>query len=776
MALGERGLLKCSEANRMKKITVALSVLLGFSPFTASAAEDVVIVYDGSNSMWGQIDGVAKIETARDVMADLIETWPQSTNLGLLAYGHRREGDCSDIELMIPPGPVDPASFLETVNAITPRGKTPLTDAVVQAAENLSFRDNPATVVLISDGIESCQADPCSISAQLEEQGIAFTTHVIGFDIAREDQRQLSCIAENTGGTFVPAQDANELRGAIAQVQQAIEAQPESVPSVEPEPEPEPEQEVSVSAPKTVVAGTVFDVSWSEALNPRDLVLIAPVGSEADAKSSYLPVRDDTEGKLTAPSEPGLYEVRYRLDEGRVILASAPVEVVAAEVNVTAPVSVVAGTVFEVSWSEALNPRDLVLIAPVGSEADAKSSYLPVRDDTEGKLTAPSEPGLYEVRYRLDEGRVVLASASVEVVAAAVSVTAPGSVVAGTVFSVSWSEALNARDLVLIAPVGSEADAKSSYLPVRDDIKGKLTAPSEPGLYEVRYRLDEGRVVLASAPVEVVAAEVSVTAPVSVVAGTVFDVSWSEALNARDLVLIAPVGSEADAKSSYLPVRDDIEGKLTAPSEPGLYEVRYRLDEGRVILASAPVEVTVAEVALTAPALVRAESDIQVSWQPSVNPRDLVLIAPAGSPADEKLSYAPARTENEATLKAPSEPGLYEVRYRLDEGRRVIAAVPLEVVPADAPLDAGAGLNAPASAAPGETITVSWTIAPEDADRRVALALADAPDFTWISAHPVGAETETEIILPNEPGLYEVRFLDLSIQSVLGRTIVAVGE
>ncbi|WP_162791892.1 VWA domain-containing protein [Sulfitobacter sp. DFL-23] len=494
----------------MKKITVALSVLLGFSPFTASAAEGVVIVYDGSNSMWGQIDGVAKIETAREVMADLVETWPQSTNLGLLAYGHRRKGDCSDIELMIPPGPVDRASFLETVNAITPRGKTPLTDAVVQAAKNLSFRDNPATVVLISDGIESCQADPCSISAQLEEQGIAFTTHVIGFDIAREDQRQLSCIAENTGGTFVPAQDANELRGAIAQVQQVIEAQPESVPSVEPE--PEPKQEVSVSAPKTVVAGTLFDVSWSEALNPRDLVLIALVGSEADAKSSYLPVRDDTEGKLTAPSE------------------------------------------------------------------------------------------------------------------------------------------------------------------------------------------------------------------------------------------------------------------------PGLYEVRYRLDEGRVILASAPVEVTVAEVALTAPALVRAETEIQVSWQPSVNPRDLVLIAPAGSPADEKLSYAPARTENKTTLKAPSEPGLYEVRYRLDEGRRVIAAVPLEVVPADAPLDDGAGLNAPESAAPSETITVSWTIAPEDADRRVALAKADAPDFTWISAHPVGAETETEIILPNEPGLYEVRFLDLSIQSVLGRTIVAVGE
>ncbi|MBV0914216.1 vWA domain-containing protein, partial [Anianabacter salinae] len=531
----------------MKIPAVVLSVLSGLLPVAVSAADDVMIVYDGSNSMWGQIDGVAKITTAREVMADLIETWPQSTNLGLLAYGHRREGDCSDIELMIPPGTVDRAAFLEAVNDITPRGKTPLTDAVVQAAERLSFRDNPATVVLISDGIESCQADPCSISAQLEEQGIAFTAHVIGFDVASEDQRQLSCIAENTGGTFVAAQDADELRTALAQVQQVIETlpavKPEPVPEPEPEPEPEPVQEVSISAPGTVVAGTVFDVTWSEALNTLDIVLIAPAGSDDEARESYVPVRTNTEGELTAPAQPGLYEVRYRLDAGRVILAATPVEVVAAEVSVTAPAKVVAGTVFDVTWSEALNTRDIVLIAPAGSDDEARESYIPVRTNTEGELTAPAQPGLYEVRYRQDAGRVILASTSVEVVAAEVSVTAPAKVVAGTVFDVSWSEALNTRDIVLIAPAGSDDEARESYVPVRTNTEGELTAPAQPGLYEVRYRQDEGRVILATTPVEVVAAEVSVTAPAQVVAGTVFDVTWSEALNTRDIVLIAPAGS-----------------------------------------------------------------------------------------------------------------------------------------------------------------------------------------------------------------------------------------
>ena len=112
----------------------------------------------------------------------------------------------------------------------------------------------------------------------------------------------------------------------------------------------------------------------------------------------------------------------------------------------------------------------------------------------------------------------------------------------------------------------------------------------------------------------------------------------------------------------------------------------------------------------------------------------------------------------------------------LDEGRRTLASSPIEVVEADAPLDDGAGLSVPATAAPGETVTASWTIEADDADRRVALALADAPDFTWISAHRVDAEQETEITLPDTPGQYEVRFLDLSSQSVLGRAIIAVGE
>ena len=673
----------------MKTIAAISLALFGLAPIAASAADDVMIVYDGSNSMWGQIEGVSKIEIARDVMADLVETWPQSTNLGLLAYGHRRAGDCTDIEMMIAPGPVERESFLEAVNSITPRGRTPLTAAVEQAAEFLSYRDNPATVVLVSDGVETCQADPCALAAQLERQGIAFTAHVIGFDLSREEHEQLACIAENTGGIFVPAENAGELRDAMAQVQAVIETEPSVEPEPEPEPVAEPEApEQTVSAPATATVGTEFAVTWGETVNPRDWVTIVPVGADEGAHLAYRRVESNDSISLRAPAEPGLYEVRYVLDEGSRTLASTPVEVVEAEQTVSAPATVTFGTEFTVTWGETVNPRDWVTIVPVGANEGAHLSNRRVESN--------------------------------------------------------------------------------------DSIS--LRAPAEPGLYEVRYVLDEGSRTLASTPVEVVEAEQTVSAPATVIFGTNFTVTWGETVNPRDWVTIVPVGADEGAHLSNRRVESNDSISLRAPAEPGLYEVRYVLDEGSKTLASTPVEVVEAEQTVSAPAIVRAETTFTVTWGETVNPRDWVTIVPVGADEGAHLANRRVESNDSISLQAPAEPGLYEVRYVLDEGSRTLASSPVEVIAADAPLDDGAGLSAPTSAAPGETVTVSWTIEADDADRRVALAKADAPDFTWISAHRVGAEQETEITLPDEPGQYEVRFLDIGSQSVLGRAMIAIGE
>ena len=208
---------------------VILSALPGFSQNNLSKGPDgtnVIMVLDASGSMWGQIDGVPKIQIARDVIGNLLKGWDTSINLGLIAYGHRSKGDCGDIETLVPVGPIEAGAFMEKVNNLNPKGKTPLSAAVKQAAEALKYTEEKATVILISDGLETCDADPCALATKLEADGIDFTTHVVGFDITQEESDKLACLAENTGGRFLRASNADELTSALAETVETMATEP----------------------------------------------------------------------------------------------------------------------------------------------------------------------------------------------------------------------------------------------------------------------------------------------------------------------------------------------------------------------------------------------------------------------------------------------------------------------------------------------------------------------------------------------------------------------
>lgn len=111
-------------------------VLFAASPVIAE--ESVILVLDGSGSMWGQIEGKAKIAIAREVVHNIIESLPADRALGLVAYGHNRKGDCEDIEEIAAIGARRDV-INKAVDNIKPKGKTPLSAAVVFAAENSSI-------------------------------------------------------------------------------------------------------------------------------------------------------------------------------------------------------------------------------------------------------------------------------------------------------------------------------------------------------------------------------------------------------------------------------------------------------------------------------------------------------------------------------------------------------------------------------------------------------------------------------------------------------------
>ncbi len=225
---------------RLKAVFMLLAGLLAATE--TIAADKTMIVLDASGSMWGQIDGRAKIDIARETLGTVLKAVPVGTELGLMVYGHREKGSCSDIELAVPPGAGTEDAINAFVSGLSPKGKTPISHAVEQAADILKYTEDKATVVLVTDGLETCEANPCALASALESKGVDFTTHVVGFGLTEEEGKQVACLAENTGGKYFQASDATQLVAALTEtVADAPMSKPaQEVAVAEPEPEPVP--------------------------------------------------------------------------------------------------------------------------------------------------------------------------------------------------------------------------------------------------------------------------------------------------------------------------------------------------------------------------------------------------------------------------------------------------------------------------------------------------------------------------------------------------------
>ena len=238
-----------------------------------------MMVLDASGSMWGQIDGVPKISIARDVIDNVLGKWDPDVDLGLITYGHRRKGDCTDIEVIQSAAPLEAATFSSRVRSISPKGKTPISESLLLAAKELRHVEDPASVILVSDGLETCEADPCLMASLLEQSGINFTVHVVGFGLTEEEARQLQCIADNTGGKFLSADNATELTEALSETVVAVSEAPVVAEPVKPEAPVVPEKisgldleklsfdvqemERDSATGKVVAKGTSNGVGWT---------------------------------------------------------------------------------------------------------------------------------------------------------------------------------------------------------------------------------------------------------------------------------------------------------------------------------------------------------------------------------------------------------------------------------------------------------------------------------------------------------------------------------
>ena len=203
-------------AFRSAAFAFALVLCLAASGRLAAAENNAVVVLDHSGSMWGQINGTAKITVARDMLGGLFDEYENKLNLGVLAFGGGKTGSCDDIETLKPIGPINAGDYTKVLGAHKPKGSSPLTASLASAKKLFSGRPGPQTIIMITDGRDDCKADPCAGARSLKQKSPETVVHVVAFDAQSAEKLQdLSCVAEETGGVFATAANDGEFEVAL---------------------------------------------------------------------------------------------------------------------------------------------------------------------------------------------------------------------------------------------------------------------------------------------------------------------------------------------------------------------------------------------------------------------------------------------------------------------------------------------------------------------------------------------------------------------------------
>lgn len=574
----------------------------------------VMLILDGSGSMWGQVDGVTKIEIAKQTLTAIIRDLPDSTRVGLILYGHRTKGDCDDVETAAPMGPVDKDALAARISAVNPKGKTPITRSIRRAVEEIRKEEAASTIVLVSDGEETCDPDPCEAARLLKESGVDFVIHVVGFDVTDEQRRQLECIAEATGGRYYAAGNAEDFAFAAR-----------AATRVEEEPPAGGEGRVWLDEPAVVAPGGRVTAHFEAAPTFHEHAWIGVVPSEVEHgsesvndqhDSSYEFIRSRIEGTstLSAPSSPGSYDVRlHDSDRNGREVAHATFRVEAAQGRVWLDKTEFTtgeriAVYFEVSakpgkgaWAGIVPSKIPHGDETVNDRHDIDYRY--IGDATGGglELTAPATAGAWDVRLHDTD------SSGREIASVTFTVSTPDARVwldrqdylAGQKMAVHFSATseLGRRAWIGIVPSevahGSSAendrhDVGYAYVSGKSEGTVELGAPGRGGAWDVRLHdsADSDGSEIASATFSVsVASGKLVLDKTRFAPGEDIVVQFTvpEGLSSKAWAGLVPSqvahGSEAtndqhDLSYRYLGGKSSGELSFTAPDEPGSYDIR----------------------------------------------------------------------------------------------------------------------------------------------------------------------------------------------------------
>jgi Ca-activated chloride channel homolog len=214
----------------MHRLSSLLYILLFFFFIKGNAQVDsskvvettrILFIFDASQSMFGHFGGESKIDVAQKLFSEALDSLKNIENLelALRVYGNRsninsRAQDCEDTHLEVPFGSDNIEDIKHLIKGVVPKGTTPIARSLELSKDDFPPCSNCRNViVLITDGIEACDGDPCAIARSLRKNDVFLKPFVIGVGVIDDYKKHFYCI-----GNYYDAKDKEQFKTVLSLV------------------------------------------------------------------------------------------------------------------------------------------------------------------------------------------------------------------------------------------------------------------------------------------------------------------------------------------------------------------------------------------------------------------------------------------------------------------------------------------------------------------------------------------------------------------------------
>ena len=239
----------------------------------------ILFVLDASGSMLNKWDGDLRINIAKDRLAKLVDSLKVNPNveLALRVYGHQfdaKQKNCKDSKLEVGFEANSHAKIKATFAKLAPKGTTPIAYSLEQATKDFpDDRNYRNLIIMITDGIEACNGDPCAIALGLQKKGIILRPFIIGLGVGKDFTAAFNCIGKaidaKSGDDFALAL-SNIATQTLGKTTVAVELLDENNQPIE--------KDINMSFINSVTQEGVYDlVHFRDGKGKTDLLEIDPV-------------------------------------------------------------------------------------------------------------------------------------------------------------------------------------------------------------------------------------------------------------------------------------------------------------------------------------------------------------------------------------------------------------------------------------------------------------------------------------------------------------------